>query len=228
MFGLTTSIENWKQNLSINNSFTNSDIEELESHLLEEIDLLKQKQLTDEEAFYVASSRLGSIELLSSEFIKINTSSIYLKRVAWFLGGYIIISFILQLINAFSLFSTNYVYNMNILYVQKFPYLSLFISVVIAAVFFYFLFTPKYNLLSKLQSIFNYLFTYKKLLLILLLSVFIIIDSIGYLAFQYFFTLHTPFENYGQMTFGNGIFSITWSIVLCLIFILLSFRKSKN
>ncbi|KZL90305.1 permease prefix domain 1-containing protein [Clostridium magnum] len=75
MFRLKDSIEIWKQKLSNSNSFTNSDIEELESHLLDEIEILKEKELTEEEAFYVASSRLGSVELLSSEFTKINTKS---------------------------------------------------------------------------------------------------------------------------------------------------------
>jgi hypothetical protein len=230
MFQLKDSIENWKQKLSNSNSFTSSDIEELESHLLEEVDLLKEKELTEEEAFYVASSRLGSVELLSSEFTKINTNSIYLKRIAWFLGGYILISFIQQLIAAFSLLSTSYLYTLNTLYPDQYPYLSLIISVIISTIFLYFLLTPKYQLLSKIQSSFNYLFVFKKLLLMLLFFLLIVMNSLGFALLRSIVMnkIWISVEVYTKISVSETIFVTIWSIILCVTFMVISYKKSRS
>ncbi len=228
MFRLKDSIDNWKQKLSNSNSFTNSDIEELESHLLEEIDILKKKELTEEEAFYIASSRLGSVELLSSEFSKINTKSIYLKRVAWLLGGYILISFIQQLIAAFSIFLTSYIDTINTFDTDTLFYFNLVISIIISIIFLYFLLIPRYQLLSKIQSAFNYLFAFKKRLLMLLFLVFIIINSAGFNILRVFVVNNLGVSDYGKMMMSENIFIIIWSIILCMTFMLLSFRKSRS
>jgi len=228
MFRLKDSIDNWKQKLSNSNSFTNSDIEELESHLLEEIDILKKKELTEEEAFYIASSRLGSVELLSSEFSKINTKSIYLKRVAWLLGGYILISFIQQLIAAFSIFLTSYIDTINTFDTDTLFYFNLVISIIISIIFLYFLLIPRYQLLSKIQSAFNYLFAFKKRLLMLLFLVFIIINSAGFNILRVFVVNNLGVSDYGKMMMSENIFIIIWSIILCMTFMLLSFRKSQS
>lgn len=232
MFRLKDSIEIWKQKLSSSNSFTNSDIEELESHLLDEIDILKEKELTEEEAFYVASNRLGSVELLSSEFTKINTKSIYLKRVVWLLGGYILISFIQQLISTFSLFSTNYIYTINTFYAIKFPYLSLIISIIISIIFLHFLFIPKYKLLLKLQSNFNYLFNYKKLVLVLIFLILTVMNSIGFNILRMLILsniVNTMVEEVLiRTTINENIFVIIWSTILCFTFMSVSLRKTNN
>lgn len=230
MFQLKDSIEIWKQKLSNSNSFTNSDIEELESHLLEEIDILKEKDLTEEEAFYIATSRLGSVELLSSEFTKINTKSMYLKRVLWLLAGYILIYFIQQLILTCSLFLTNYIYSVNTFYINRFPYLSLIISIIISIIFLYFLFIPKYKLLSKIQSIFNYLFSSKRILLIFTLLILSIMNSLGFSIIDSFSLNNIAQQEAGiyKIDIDRNIFIIIWSIILCLIFVLLSFSKSRT
>lgn len=232
MFRLKDSIENWKQKLSLSNSFTNSDIEELESHLLEEIDTLKRKELTEEEAFFVATNRLGSVELLSSEFTKININSIYLKRVVWLLGGYLLISFIQQIINSISLISTNYIYSIDSFNIYKYPYLSLIISTIVSIIFLYFLFIPKYKLLSKIQNIFNYLFTIKKYFLILLFFVFIVVNSLGYTVLRIYIvrTMNISMGTYayGKIMEGESMFLIIWPMLLCITFVMLSLNKSRN
>lgn len=232
MFRLKDSIEMWKQKLSNSNSFTNSDIEELESHLLDEIEILKEKELTEEEAFYVASSRLGSVELLSSEFTKINAKSIYFKRVVWLLGGYILISFIQQLITTFSLFSTNYIYTINAFHANNLPYLSFMISIIISTIFLYFLIIPKYKLLSKIQSNFNYLFNYKRLFLVLSFVILTIMNSIGFNILR-MLIMNNIVNNMAEggltkATINENMFAIIWSIILCLTFMLLSLRESRN
>lgn len=46
MFQLDKSLEDWKGKLINSNTMTESDVDELESHLLDEIDELKGKNLT--------------------------------------------------------------------------------------------------------------------------------------------------------------------------------------
>ena len=231
MFRLKDSMESWKVKLYNSNSFTSSDIEELESHLLDEIDILKNKDLSEEEAFYIACSRLGSVELLSSEFTKINTNSIYLKRVVWFLGGYILISFIQKLITIFSLFLTTYIakkiYAITTFNSDPFFYLNLTISIVISIIFLYFLFSTRYQLLLKIQSVFNYLFTFKKFILMLLFIILIIMNSLGFTILQSLIISRIDIVILQKMMMGENIFIIIWSMILCMIFLSLTFRKSK-
>lgn len=87
MFDLNYSILNWKQNLLGNESFTRENIDELESHLTEQINDLTGAGLNDEEAFWVAQKRIGTIETLNDEFTKINTLDILRKKVYWMLTG---------------------------------------------------------------------------------------------------------------------------------------------
>ena len=231
MFRLKDSMESWKGKLYNSNSFTSSDIEELESHLLDEIDILKNKDLSEEEAFYIACSRLGSVELLSSEFTKINTNSIYLKRVVWFLGGYILISFIQKLITIFSLFLTTYIaekiYAITTFDSDPFLYLNFTISIVISIIFLYFLFSTRYQLLLKIQSVFNYLFTFKKFILMLLFIILIIMNSLGFTILQSLIISRIDIVILQKMMMGENIFIIIWSMILCMIFLSLTFRKSK-
>ena len=71
-FNLADAVENWKKSLSDNYSMTSDNIEELESHLLDEIDDLKSKGLNEEEAFSIAIKQIGTKDFLVSEFGKVN------------------------------------------------------------------------------------------------------------------------------------------------------------
>ncbi|WP_461206026.1 permease prefix domain 1-containing protein [Clostridium sp. DL1XJH146] len=228
MFQLDSSIDKWKIKLVNSNSFTNSDIAELESHLLEEIDNLKDKELTEEEAFYIASSRLGSVELLSSEFTKINTKPIYLKRIMWLLAGYLLITFIQNVITTLSLLLTEGFYAIYDFNEKFFTSLPLIICVILSLIFLYILLNTKYQLLTKFQSWFSYMFSHNKLLLLIVFFIFIVMNSIGFTILRSFIVKISSIQHYGSMMYGNAIFIIIWTVLLCLIFITLTFKKSKN
>lgn len=59
--------------------FSDSDIDELEDHLREEIASLMQNSLSEEEAFLIAVRRIGNPPSLSNEFRKINTHDLWKK-----------------------------------------------------------------------------------------------------------------------------------------------------
>jgi len=87
-FSLNKSVENWIKNLANTKALNNPDLEELESHLFDEIENLKTKGLTDEESFFIATKRLGKQEILTEEYGKINNS--FYTKITPYLKGILI------------------------------------------------------------------------------------------------------------------------------------------
>ncbi|MVM30923.1 hypothetical protein GO755_12850 [Spirosoma sp. HMF4905] len=73
-FNLTTAVQTWLSRFEQSGSFTTDELQELTSHLLDSIDDLQTKGLSQQEAFLIASQRLGSIDLLDQEFTKLSRS----------------------------------------------------------------------------------------------------------------------------------------------------------
>ena len=73
MFELEKAIKEWKRRLRKNSGYEDGDIEELESHLLDEIEHLKEDGLSNEEAFLKAIEEMGELESVGSEFYKTRT-----------------------------------------------------------------------------------------------------------------------------------------------------------
>jgi hypothetical protein len=84
---IAESINNWKHQLLEKSNFTQDNINELESHLLDEIQALRKIGLNEEESFLVASKRIGTIEHLTSEFSKINRKVYLRNRILLVLKG---------------------------------------------------------------------------------------------------------------------------------------------
>lgn len=87
MFDLNEQINKWRRKLSHSDTLQNSDTDELEGHLREEIERLTAAKLSDQEAFYVARHRLGDTDSLAAEFAKVNTSILWRKRLFWMVAG---------------------------------------------------------------------------------------------------------------------------------------------
>jgi hypothetical protein len=83
MFDLNEQIEEWRTSLLEKQTLGKSDIDELETHLREEIEQLTVAKLSEEESFCVAAHRLGDTSALAGEFEKVNTSTIYRTRFFW-------------------------------------------------------------------------------------------------------------------------------------------------
>lgn len=90
MFELNKAIKNWRNELSNEEAMTGEGVEELESHLYEQVDSLITTGLSEEEAFMVATHRIGQKEEISQEFAMINSHVIWRTRVSWIAIGILI------------------------------------------------------------------------------------------------------------------------------------------
>jgi hypothetical protein len=70
MSELDTRIVQWREQLLQNGSFYADEVEELESHLRESIDRLVAAGLSEDEAFLVATHRLGSRKELKMAYVR--------------------------------------------------------------------------------------------------------------------------------------------------------------
>ena len=80
MFNLEQAIENWRAQLS---SLPAEDRRELETHLRETIAEWRQKGLSLEEAYLIASRRTGRPQQLTEEFAKANPVRVWRERLFW-------------------------------------------------------------------------------------------------------------------------------------------------
>ena len=92
MFDLTKEIAAWRKTILETETCTESDVNELQSHLNEEIDQLKEQNLTEQEAFLVAACRIGKPAEIASEFTKVNPGVICKNHIFWACTG--ILSFL--------------------------------------------------------------------------------------------------------------------------------------
>ncbi|MBN2030089.1 hypothetical protein JW824_07560 [bacterium] len=76
-FDIDQKIKNWKGYLNSHGSFLPEDLEELETHLRDEIEVLQDSGLDVEEAYFIGIKRLGKSDVLSREFYKINAQSLW-------------------------------------------------------------------------------------------------------------------------------------------------------
>lgn len=90
MFELNKQLKKWSSLLMRSESFQTTDIEELEDQVREKTEGLKEKGLTDEEAFWVAIHQVGDPDSLNGEYRKVNLKSIWKKRLFWLFGGYVL------------------------------------------------------------------------------------------------------------------------------------------
>jgi tRNA(Ser,Leu) C12 N-acetylase TAN1 len=81
MFDLNDSVEAWQENFEAEGVYGPFDLDELESHLREEISKLTGRALSEREAFEVACLRMGDTKIVSREFAKVNAGMIFKRRL---------------------------------------------------------------------------------------------------------------------------------------------------
>jgi hypothetical protein len=77
MFDLEKQVRLWRHHIQSRGTMHEADVEELENHLKDQIDELKTRGLSDEEAFLIGVKRLGRADTLSKEFSKVNTENLW-------------------------------------------------------------------------------------------------------------------------------------------------------
>lgn len=114
MFNLKENIENWRNRLEQKEVFQNADLDELESHLVEEMEVLADSALTQEERFLIATRRLGDTETLANEFAKVNRKAIVLHRLIWMAGGVLLFDMLSRMSSALASLASYFVTYINI------------------------------------------------------------------------------------------------------------------
>ena len=86
-FDLDQALWHWRASLQNLGGICAADLEELEGHLRESISALHARGLSVEEAFMVATRRLGSERQLADEFAKANPQRTWTERALWMVAG---------------------------------------------------------------------------------------------------------------------------------------------
>jgi len=89
-FNIQEQIDHWVSKIKSEPSFTESDSEELKSHFLDSIDKLKATGLNDEEAFLVASHRIGTTVDWEEDYSQANNQVIQMRRSVLILAGILV------------------------------------------------------------------------------------------------------------------------------------------
>lgn len=94
MYDLNQAVRQWKETMTRGGVQTAEDLQELESHLRDEISSLHGSGLSEEEAFLVAARRLGSPAALAAESSKTNHLGLWRYRIYWMAGGVLLYVFL--------------------------------------------------------------------------------------------------------------------------------------
>src|SRR6185312_3597451 len=86
-FDLNLAIRLLRENLAQSPALRTENLNELESHLRDSVAALQTRGLATEEAFLIATRRLGQSQQLEPEFSKLNRGNIWLGRAIWMLIG---------------------------------------------------------------------------------------------------------------------------------------------
>ena len=97
MFELNRQVDQFRSELLTNQPMDETDVKELLTHMREEMDLLQERDLSEEESFWIARHRLGDTDAIHTEFSKVNHARVWRKRVMWLLLGYFIFSMVPKL-----------------------------------------------------------------------------------------------------------------------------------
>lgn len=89
MFQLEHEIQEWTKSFGRMEAMRSSDTEEMESHLRDSIAGLTTKGLSDEEAFLIATHRVGDPSRVGREFAKVNGRHVWRHRMFWMLAGFL-------------------------------------------------------------------------------------------------------------------------------------------
>lgn len=89
-FNIQEQIDHWVSKIKSEPSITESDSEELKSHLLDSIDELKAAGLNEEEAFWVSLKRMGSSFEWEADYGEVNKPLIQIRRSLFILAGILV------------------------------------------------------------------------------------------------------------------------------------------
>lgn len=99
MFQLESALKDWRTRMVQHGTVASADVDELESHLRDDMEQLVEQGLSEAEAFLVAAHRLGTPSELAAEYGKVNTALVWTRRVFWMLTGFMAVSLLLAVVS---------------------------------------------------------------------------------------------------------------------------------
>lgn len=87
MFDRDAAIANWKSELAQSNAIGADALDEMASHLSDEMDALSRLSLSPEESFLIATRRIGPTRELAQEFAKVQPYGQVFETVRWLATG---------------------------------------------------------------------------------------------------------------------------------------------
>lgn len=225
MFQLENAIENWKSGLLCNQNITDGNADELENHLRDEVDSLMLSGLSDQEAFMVASHRIGDQQAIGQEFAKVNPSLAWRRRAFWMFFG-ILVSMLVSGIaglcaNGSAVFLT---------WMGISPFASGITSVILnVGIFLILLFAVIFGIGLLARSI-KHKLTVSIALIACVISIFIL--RVFTAAFNIIVVRVWDVETMGKLSmakaYGMGAWSLLWPlIVVVMLFVLWSSRPQR-
>ena len=87
MFDLDEHVQQWKRSFTSTAAMRSADLEELEHHLRDSIASLTSLGLNPEEAFIVATHRVGAPAVVAREFAKVDGMARWYQQASWMTAG---------------------------------------------------------------------------------------------------------------------------------------------
>ena len=225
MFELEEAIVNWRSGLLQNQSMLESDADELESHVREEVDSLMLAGLNAQEAFMVSSHRIGDNKAVDQEFAKVNPNLAWKRRAFWMLFG-ILIS---MLVGGIALICSSASSALMIWLNLNTTFSGVMTSLVHIGVFVVLLFTIVFGL-GLFSKAFKEKLSVSKALILCIVCIFIIKAlSVGFNIVRWrIFDMETiaKIEVVSHVT--HSVWAILWPLILVMVlFILWPSRPQK-
>lgn len=98
-FDLNAAIETWRNELAVQPNLTADDRRELETHLRDTIAELRQRDLNDQEALWLARRRIGQPQQLGEEFVKADPTKVWRERAFWIVFALFLSSILFNVIS---------------------------------------------------------------------------------------------------------------------------------
>lgn len=175
-FDLNTALEKWVKYNCSGEDLTPADVQEMRDHFLNTVNELKEKNLTEEEAFAVAKIRIGGAHDWSDEMKSMNEDNFQLKKVVLLFSGifmFILCYNLITSVNKLLLLGLNY-YNGDVvanIEISKIYFNIIYLVTVLAIVALYYLHKPMVWLLNKMSQNPNWLIQ-----LLVISAIFIVLD----------------------------------------------------
>ena len=204
-FRIEKGIEIWKAGLIQNSNMTQDNVEELESHLLDEIHELQEIGLSLEESFLIAKKRIGKTKELANEFGKVNKGVNLRNRILPYLKG--ILCFL-----AF-MSTTDLLTNALVLLGDKFGFNS-YLNWISIALLIVFSLIPFAIIVRKYKT---HDFPINHLMSIPFLVITVMITkSLTYLTLIYM-SRHIQVEIFGSLRMNFSVFGLVFSLLILIL-----------